>query len=246
MIYRGSRKHFLDWTEDPRFTKDLTTLLSSTDTSICLSDHWMPRGFMAPRELKLSHAEANLILPKVRQRITNWWLIHREGANTPNWDLVCTCSINGTKGLVLVEGKAHESELNREVKGKYIEENATLASLDNHKQIGQCIEEVRGHLNKMGSGVNISRDTHYQLSNRVTFAWKLASEGVPVVLMYLGFIGDTYFKNDYLRDKAHWQKVFLNHSKNILPDNFINKPIFCGGATMTILIRSIQVKDVSI
>jgi hypothetical protein len=36
---------------------------------------------------------------------------------------------------------------------------------------------------------HISRDNRYQMSNRFAWSWKLASVGVPVVLVYLGFVG---------------------------------------------------------
>jgi len=71
----------------------------------------MPRGHKAPRELKLSQAQSTYLPPAIKHNLTNWWLIHRRGANTPNWDLVTTCKINGESGLVLVEGKAHVGEL---------------------------------------------------------------------------------------------------------------------------------------
>ena len=37
-------------------------------------------------------------------------------------------------------------------------------------------------------GWHLSRDTHYQLTNRFAWAWTIAMLGVPVVLIYLGFL----------------------------------------------------------
>jgi hypothetical protein len=31
---------------------------------------------------------------------------------------------------------------------------------------------------------------HYRFANRLAFAWKTASEGMPTILLYLGFTGD--------------------------------------------------------
>jgi hypothetical protein len=39
----------------------------------------------------------------------------------------------------------------------------------------------------------LTADSHYQLANRLASAYKVASAGIPVVLLYLGFTGDTYF-----------------------------------------------------
>lgn len=52
------------------------------------------------------------------------------------------------------------------------------------------IAEACAGLQLLGPAVRISRDSHYQLSNRVAFAWKLATLGLPTVLVYLGFWGD--------------------------------------------------------
>src|SRR4051812_48675898 len=47
-------------------------------------------------------------------QLRNWWL--PEQAKIPQgatWDLISMCTIDGRRGLLLVEAKAHESELNR-------------------------------------------------------------------------------------------------------------------------------------
>ncbi len=59
----------------------------------------------------------------------------------------------------------------------------------NHAQIGRAISEASLGLKDTMDGWNLSRDSHYQLANRFAWAWKLASMGVPVVLVYLGFLG---------------------------------------------------------
>lgn len=55
--------------------------------------------------------------------------------------------------------------------------------------------------------MTISRDSHYQFANRLGFAWKLASIGVPTVLVYLGFTGDDGIidRGEPLRDADHWR-----------------------------------------
>jgi len=40
----------------------------------------------------------------------------------------------------------------------------------------------------------LSRDSLYQLANRFAWAWKIASLGVPVALVYLGFIAADQMK----------------------------------------------------
>ena len=234
--FRGSRKHFLDWTNELDFAHELATTINLPDVIVEREDCWAPSGWTSFRELRLSQATDAYFASEIRSDLISWWLVHRRGANTPNWDLLATCRIRGVKGLVLVEGKAHVREL--EWPGKKLKK---YMHVDNHDRIGACINEAKKYLNTKRSGVKISRDDRYQLANRVAFSWKLASEGVPVVLMYLGFLGDTYF-TDYLKDDAHWKNEMQNYMKNVLPMNFIDTPITCGKADMTMIIRSIRTK----
>ena len=58
----------------------------------------------------------------------------------------------------------------------------------NHNQIGDAIQQANHGLEPLLPGWDLSRDSHYQLSNRFAWSWKIASMGVPVVLVYLGFL----------------------------------------------------------
>lgn len=167
------------------------------------------QGYAQPKEAKL-HANYSAFLPQdLKPMLLNWWLAHTRGANVPNWDLAATCSIGGRRGLVLLEAKAHENELSPA--GKVLRPDAPANSRENHERIDQAIEEARQALDRLVPGVRISRDSHYQLSNRVAYAWKLASLGIPNVLIYLGLIGDTGIP------------------ERLLP---------CGEATMQLVVRS--------
>jgi len=96
---------------------------------------------------------------------------------------VSTCKIAGRDGLLLIEAKAHDRELE--------EEGKRPGDSDNHKQIGAAIEEANRELNAIIPGWHLSRYSHYQLSNRFTWAWKLAALGTPTILAYVGFLGAT-------------------------------------------------------
>lgn len=74
------------------------------------SDSWQPRGLLEGDEARLGEAAA-FLSAEHREALTGWWLAVRERANTPNWDIVSTCQIDGRQGLVLVEAKAHRGEL---------------------------------------------------------------------------------------------------------------------------------------
>jgi hypothetical protein len=237
---RGSRKHVLDWTglgEDV-FLASLNELLRPTGAAVGLSDRWMPQGYESPKEAKLTAGDSPFLTKDLKRQLADWWLVYKRGANVPNWDLVATCSIEGQFGLVLVEAKAHENELRPA--GKRFKATASANSRENYKRIWEAIDEARQALDQIVPGVGISRDSHYQLSNRVAFAWKLASLGVPAILVYLGFIGDTEIGDvgPYFESESRWQQTVQNYVAQVLPSGFLERPIPCGAATMQMIIRS--------
>ena len=150
----------------------MTGLVGLPEVTVTETDFWMPCGrpvWTDGRWNRKPAAEARLdrdagfLAPKLRQQLRDWWLAVPKGANTPNWDLAATCRIEGRKGLLLVEAKAHVNELSDAGKSKPAREN----SRRNHKRIGSAIEEARTGLALVSGGSwGISRDRCYQLSNR--------------------------------------------------------------------------------
>ena len=90
--------------------------------------------------------------------------------------------------MALVEAKAHENEL--DLAGKRLRPGGSARSAENHERIGRAIAEAATALDRIVPGVRMSRDSHYQIANRVAYSWKLASMGVPVLLVFLGFTED--------------------------------------------------------
>lgn len=173
----------------------LTDLVSFPGVSVSPGDAWMPRGKPLYRngfwdddlakEVDLIKTN-NLVSQGIQGALRSWWLAVARNARTPNWDIASTCEVEGRRGLLLVEAKAHENELSYSGKSP---PGASPNSQRNHQQIGQTIAEANTRLELLTENAwGISRDTHYQLSNRFAWAWKLASLGVPVVLVYLGFL----------------------------------------------------------
>jgi hypothetical protein len=178
-------------------------------------------------------------------RLHSWWLKHKRGANTPNWDIAVSCHIEGQPGLILVEAKAHEREL--EESGKRAERGASAASQANHDRIGGAISEACTQLSPKYPGISLDRDTHYQTSNRIAFAWKLASLGIPTVMIYLGFIGDEGIRNvgTPFRDQSHWLDIFEKHLASVCPTSICNAATQCGEANFWLLPRARHVLQVS-
>jgi hypothetical protein len=245
-MFRGSRKHVLDWTDRPQFAVELLQLVAPVDCRLTARSQWMPQGYRSPDEARLETFGPR-VLPETKTwaNLRKWWLAHERGANTPNWDIAAACEIDGEPGLVLVEAKANVPELS--TAGKPTDADVSAASAENHERIGLAIGEACTALQRVASSTSISRDSHYQLSNRVAFAWKLASAGVPTVLVYLGFWGDDGIADAGapFRSAAHWETVFAEYACAVAPKELFEYRLDCGAAPMWLLVRSRQVIEAS-
>jgi hypothetical protein len=239
LMYRGSRKHVLDWVEQDDFPYQLKELIALPGVVIDRDDVWHPIGYQKPDEARLEKFGPREFPHLVSSAsLKGWWLAHNGRANTPNWDLVSTCTIADQKGLVLVEAKAHANELS--TAGKLLKPDASEKSSENHEHIGKAIKEADGELGRYIPGLNLSRDTHYQLANRAAWAWKVTSLGVPVVLIYLAFLDDQGIADvgEPIRDDGHWISLMKDYTRGILPESFFNRWLPCHEAAMQIILRS--------
>ena len=168
----------------------------------------------------------------------DWWLKHKRGANTPNWDIAVGCTIENRPGLVLVEAKANWPELS--TAGKLLRSDASPNSHQNHAHIGAAIDEACAGWRRTDPRVRISRDTHYQLANRLAFTWKLASLGISVVLLYLGFTGDQGIRDagKPFADDADWHRAFENYVEHSFPVDLVGGRFEFGGTPAWVVSRS--------
>jgi hypothetical protein len=200
----------------------------------------MPRGHADPAEALLCRPCEPLVPAALSCRLRAWWLaVDHPLAADPNWDIAAAAMFPGDRpGLVLVEAKAHLTELSNEAGGKRHQPRSSSA---NHERIGAAIGEACHALGGDDAGVRLSRDHHYQFSNRVTFAWKVATEGIPTVLIYLGFTGDEAIAgaDGVIQDAAHWARTVSGHTANVLPSHYWERPIATGKAELWILERSL-------
>lgn len=148
-------------------------------------------------------------------------------------------------GLVLIEAKANEEELTRP-DPKRSSAKGTTRSVQNDERIRAAIEEARQALETRVPGISISCDNHYQLSNRIAFAWKLASLGLPVALVYLGFTGDDGIAaaGRPFADQEDWLRVFNEKCLKVWPEPMIS-PIQTANAPFWIVTRSRPVLEAS-
>lgn len=166
---RGSRARCVLLTDgQPQEVASRLSRISAPFASIDAQQHfWMPRGFTAPEEARLGDT-TSLLSPEHREIVTSWWLAVRGRANTPNWDIASTASVDGTQGLVLMEAKAHAAELKRAGHGIRNQQNLARirgalekANKRIHRTTGEVPEErferdERHLLSPLASGAYLS------------------------------------------------------------------------------------------
>lgn len=245
--YRGSRKHVLDWTGRPGFLSELAALLTPAPIRLSNSCVFMPKGVGAPAEARLE-AFGPACFPEqlaIWAALQDWWLTHKAGANTPNWDIAVACEIHGQPGLVLVEAKANWPELG--VAGKSLSIDASGKSRENHERIGGAIADACTGWRTIDQRIDITRDSHYQLANRLAFTWKLATLGIPTILVYLGFTGDEGIRDagQPFADDADWRKAFEAYASNAIPLELFDRCLTIASTPVWLMVRSRSVLEIS-
>src|SRR5262249_7016033 len=97
----------------------------------------MPRGLLEPEEAPLGRTEA-FLSSGLREELMSWWLAARsQRARLPTWDIAAECTVEGRRGLLLVEAKAHDRE--PDASGKMF---IGSSSIRNHERIGRAIGEA--------------------------------------------------------------------------------------------------------
>jgi hypothetical protein len=212
------------------------------NATIPASFRWTPKGHEHPEEGDVrDFCRECPQLGVDAAKIDDWWV--SQEFRGPTWDLLAECRVGGAAGLILVEAKAHESELGRA--GKKAPDPFDARSMSNHATIERCMADAEGWYRRaLSPDSRLSTSTHYQLASRLAAAAMLASCGVHVVLLYLGFTGDTYFE-DHLTNDAHWQQTMRAYLKGVVPSWPGQVTPHESGGSVRLLIRSLPVIDVS-
>ena len=183
----------------------------------------MPVGFDDVEEVQL-HKPNALIPDETSRELKKWWF-EVPGGLGPNWDIISQCSVrcgrNVRQGVMLVEAKAHGAELVGEAVGKKLQAGARGGSRRNHDRIGKDIEEANDGLRLLTGDMGwlLSRDSCYQMPNRFTWAWSLASLGTTVVMVYLGFLNANEMSDigESFRRHADWVECVKTHTRGKIP-----------------------------
>jgi len=240
---RGSkaRCHLLTHGDKEQVSQRLTDLIARWGLVSGIG-RWMPQGFENQAEAQLGRGDV-LLDPVIGNLLVNWWLAVSLRARVPNWDIASTCTIDGRKGLLLIEAKAHDEELRFERAGKKQETEATKNSLRNRIRIAQCISKTNQKLTEDTNLTwSLSIEDHYQISNRFAWAWKLTELGMPVILVYLGFLHSNEMNDRGIpfTDSETWNQLVMSHSKPLFPPEIWNRQWTVSGQAFIPLIRSVE------
>jgi len=227
----------------------LTTSVVRLPDEVVITDDdlWMPQGKTSVSEARRSQL-VTLLKPaygakrsaEIEKELKVWW--NPKGGNTPNWDIAGSCKIRGTPGLLLVEAKAHGCELKSQCKPK-VSKKESYGRRMNHWCIRLAIAEAAGGLQSITRRYwKLSRNRHYQISNRFAWSWKLATLGIPVVLLYLGFLDAAEMADDgpLFRTEQEWERILKDHSRNAVDQNCWGKWLDVNGVPLLSLVRAIN------
>lgn len=169
---------------------------------------YFPKGPTCHKEVELDKARIPINgSTEYCKKLQGWWL--DKYARTPVWDFVCTATIDNTPGLILIEAKAHQNELVKEKDSSGAKEGSA-----NRSKIESVLSEVNTKYN-----YKLSASNYFQLSNRIAWSIKLASLGIPVVLIYLGCIDTkelSISKKDSLINRANqWDDLVKAYSEKV-------------------------------
>jgi len=192
--------------------------------SISRTCRWIPDGFARTDEIQLQDPNP-FVSAETSRKLKDWWFEVRGGSG-PTWDLVSQCVVgsgnNARNGILLVEAKAHWAELEKEEAGKKLRADASPDSRRNHCRIGNAIEEANAGLRALTNHESwaLSRDSCYQMANRFAWAWKLVDLGIPVILVYLGFLDAVEMSDqgDPFSDRSDWTACVKAHARDAVPE----------------------------
>lgn len=231
---RGSRARSLLLTDRGRaeVAEELTCLTDGWAAVDAVQDFWIPRGSENTAEAKIGETPGFVPNPDAAE-LLRWWLAApattdgTRRANIPNWDIASTAHISGRPGLLLVEAKAHAGELGES--GTQLRSDASADSIANHQRIGDAVRQANDGLQAAtGLTWGLSRDSHYQLANRFAWSWKIASLGVPVALVYLGFIDAAEMGGNgrmLIGSQNAWEDIVEHYAKGTVPESIWNATI---------------------
>jgi hypothetical protein len=229
-----ARCHLLTHGTPEQVAERLTELIAPWGV-VAATDNWMPQGFEDVKEAQLHKAKDLVDVNAHGEALKSWWLaVGGPVVVTPSWDIASTCTIDGKRGLLLVEAKAHHEELKPN-------DHCGASNKRNYERIGEAVRVASDGLNKVHDGWNLSHESHYQLCNRFAWSWKLATLGIPVVLVYLGFLNADEMPNPF-PDGQSWDDAVRDYARDFVPESVWGSKLMLNDIPIYPLIRSKRIQ----
>jgi len=239
---KGSYRHMLDLVSASNFRDVMDSLLKGTGFRLAESDFRHPASRSKKKDWTETILEDYLKkypLSEYEGLNRKWWIPFK--GNRPTWDLICHLEGGRKLGLLIVEAKAHLSEMS-EKNSKSPVDKQNPRSIANDLSIRLRLAEASMGLSELRLGsFHLSADHDYQLSNRLAYMHKLASDGVPVILMYLGWEASPDWSSDPFPSGSAWREAVKEHFKRIGPWKFVEKRHrLKSGVQFRMIVRSIS------
>ena len=221
-----SRKLLIKFLGDPDYIINMNALLSQVNASVSTDDIRIPDPPNNTNEGDFTSLPEFVHPFLSNDKSSIWWKNALKNYSPYCWDLVSTCTVNGKKGLLLVEAKAKKGELitaaNLQVPDENLERSYLVANKD---------------LSKISPDAKLSSIICRQMSNHIYRAWFLARSGIPVILLYLGF---HFEKGNRVFNSANdWRNYFLRGARKIGINGLLNKEVYCGDSSFKMICVSL-------
>ena len=216
-----SRKLILKFVSSKNYLFTINSLIKKVNASITKEDIRMPNPPFDSNEADDNAIAKLLCLYCGADTDSIWWRNILRSYSSQSWDFISTCTIDGKKGILLVEAKAKKGEM----------------KLIARKKKNYDFSQPNKELNELIPGVELSNEKCPQLSNHIAHAWAMSKQDMPVILLYLGFCyshGRCAFKTP-LEYKASFKK----HVRSIGADKLLDLKIADERTSFTFLCEAI-------
>lgn len=154
----------------------------------------------------LKSLNPNMLIDDAEKQLRNFW-----PKNGPQWDGIAVADgKENSKGLLLIEAKAHTEETKSDMKA---------SSAESIKMINNSFEEVQKY---MGVKPQPWTKEYYQLANRIAYLYYLNVKlSIPTWLVLINFTDDNSYKKTTISEwLQHYNTLIknmgINHNCNLL------------------------------
>ena len=220
-----SRRLLLNFVSSDSYLPTINSFLKIANASISETDSRMPDPPFTKDEADNNSIAEMLSLYLGNDTESQWWRSTLKKYASQSWDLISTCTIDGKKGLLLVEAKAKKGEIR----------------IFPRRKSSYEYTDVNNEFRQFEPYINLSTNKCPQLSRHIVHSWAMAKQDLPVVLLYLCF----RFKNGHRVFKRHfdWKRYLINTARFIGAHRLIDTKTLIDGnrSSFTFLCGSVEI-----